>query len=299
MVAIDAILSVERGIYVLNTKRKNTNAYESIDQYSRTYAENSTPETENIDCSGLDSSEIIESLKLYDPESRLAILNMFRSGDLVNLLFLLNKQDLLMGLKFFTKDKLLKFAYNLPKETLLNVLNQIFSKDEILDYLPIKDLMHFLDTAKIPMDEMIKVFQTLPTHILAQIAEAATGVSQGNKSNKELLEELSKINQGFLMEGTQSLKYKEMLSIIKNLTTQNANHMQEFHQAALLTPLEKCDKTTIIESMGVLDPESLIKYLKQLPDNLIAQVITLLPPEQFAEILISKYPDILKTIFAA
>jgi len=48
-------------------------------------------------------NEVIQALKLYVPENRFTILKEFTHEELVNLLFLLKKNKLILGLKFSTR----------------------------------------------------------------------------------------------------------------------------------------------------------------------------------------------------
>ncbi|MFQ8626800.1 MAG: hypothetical protein ACLSA2_10300 [Candidatus Gastranaerophilaceae bacterium] len=48
--------------------------------------------------------------------------------------------------------------------------------------------------------------------------------------------------------------------------------------------------------MSVIEPEYIQEMIKELPNDLLSIVITQMDTEQFAEILMDRYPDILAEI---
>ncbi len=295
MITVDTDLVYSTKHYELNIKRKNLNAYSSIDEYSDEYA---LEQASGVSSDDIDLNEVIKALNLQDPKNRFAILSMLNHSDLVRLLYLLGKDKLLLGLKFFTKKKLLKFIYNLPKEQMLKILFQIFNKDYLVGYMPVKELMRFLTSKKIQFNDIIKVFQGLPTHILAQIYEGATGTPAGNKSQAELISEMRRIPQEKLVDGIQSLPYKEMLDFVRKLVKQDNNLFKEFSKEMLFKPLMSCPKSTLIEGMSALDPDTIISLLGTLPDNLLAQVVTLIDSNKLASVLENEYSGLLAKLAA-
>ena len=296
MITLDTDLIYFAQQYMLNTKRTNTKAYGNIDKFSEAHAAQTTPTSDKPNYNDLDYNEIIKALKLNLPFNRFMILKLMKHADLVDLLGLLDKDKLLIGLKFFDKKKLLKFINNLDKEQLLKILLQVYSKDELLSLFPMKELMKFFDSSKIKRNDLVKVMQTLPPNILAQIIESATGTPAGNKSQKELIETLNSLNKESLIEGMKFLPQKEMIGIVGKLVKQDNELLKEFSKEALFDPIVKMQKGSIIEGMGALDPDILIKLLDQLPNEMLAQVDTLLDPDKLSGELLEKHKDLLASL---
>ncbi|OGI18103.1 MAG: hypothetical protein A2287_10185 [Candidatus Melainabacteria bacterium RIFOXYA12_FULL_32_12] len=294
MITLDTSLIFNTMYYELNTKRTNTNAYESIDSYTEAHAAKGTPEfVKNKD---LDQDTIIKALKLHLPRNRLSILNLLNHSELVQLLYLLDKGKMVLGLKFFTKPKLLQYIYDLPKEEILKILFQVYSKDELLSFMPMKALMGFLGSTKIQHGDLMKVIKSMPKHLLAQILESITGKPVENMTIDEMIKKLGKCKQEALVEGLRSLPYKELLQVVSKLTEMNNDLFLEFSKNSLIDPISRLGKSSIVESMQVLNPELIVKLLDELPNNLLAVINTMIDQDKLTEVLQKYHSDLLASL---
>ena len=319
MITLDTNLTLYPGLYYYlpMIKSKNSKAYSAIDQYSDDQAAKGTrigqhgqiiqaaQDTQNANAANkvnnvpTDTASLIEMMKLELPANKAAILKLIPHSELLQFLFLIDKDQLLSGLKLFTKEKLLQFIGNLPKEQLLKMLSKMYiSNDKILENFSIKELNHFLSSKKIDKSNMIKIFQSLSTTELAQIAEAATGVSQGNKTQAQLFKVIGELSATQITDGIKGLEYKKMRGIVSEMLKQDSSLYTEFTQESLFKQTAEFGKTSLIEGMGVLDTDQLIKYLGKLPDNFLALVVTQIDTETLAQILISDYQNLLSQIAA-
>ena len=55
---------------------------------------------------------------------------------LEGLLPLMEKNDLVQGLNYFTQDKLLKLLEELPPEQLVKTVLELFSQEEVIQFMP-------------------------------------------------------------------------------------------------------------------------------------------------------------------
>lgn len=298
MITLDTSLIYQTKYYELNTKRTNTNAYESIDAYSEAHAAKSTPETQATKTSELDQDEIVKSLKLYLPHNRLAVLQMLNHSELVQLLDMLQKGQMTQGLKFFTKPKLLQYIYDLPKEQLLKILFKSYSKEDLLAYFPMKALTGILDNSKINNSDLMKLIKSMPRNLLAQLIESVTGQSAGNKSNAEMLTQISSFKQGALAEGLKSMSYNDLLAFVGKLTQNNEDLFMQFSKNTLMEPLTRLGKNSLAENMEVLDPSMITRLLDELPNNLLAVINTMIDPDKLIGSLLKYHSDLLASLAA-
>jgi len=314
MITLDTNLTLYSSLYYYLPMIKNSNskAYSAIDQYSDAQASKSTSETQNTQNTQqtdktdsttkansvpTDYSTLIEMLKLNLPENKFAVLKLMPHAELLHFLALLDKDNLLNGLKFFKKEKILQFIGNLPKKDLLKMLSKMYiSNDQLVENFSIKELNQFLSSKKLDKSNMLKIFQSLSATELAQMAEATTGVSQGNKSQAQLLKVLGDLNSTQITDGIKGLEYKKMRNITSELLKQDPSLYTEFTQQALFNQTVDFAKTSIIEGMDVLDSEQLIKYLDVLPNNMLALVATQLDTETLAQILVNDYQNLLSSM---
>lgn len=305
MITLDANLIFQSNFYELKTKRKNLKAHKNIDDYPESQVKNTSSSSSNSidtsnnntkkasDYTSVDIKSILEALKLYVPKNRFRILMSLPLTQLIRMLGLLDKDKLAVGLKFFSKEKLRKFIYELPKDKILKMLLKLYSKEEILQMFPIKELRHFLSTDKIKQRDLLCVFEIMPKNVLAQIYESITGIPSGSQSKDDLLNNLKKFDKNLLVEGVKSLPHKEMLKIIHLLTKQNEELFKEFSHEALYAPFETMTKPTIIDSAKALEPEDLIKMLSILPQEFMALTLAQIDPNELTYQLEKNNSDLL------
>lgn len=296
MISLDTSLLFSAQDYLLKVKRTNAKAYGSIDKFSEANATQKTPEYQPINYNDIDYEELIKALQFQLPENRLRALKMMKYDDLMKILFHLEKKNLLIGMKFFNKQKLVKFIQDMPKEDMLKMLFVLYNKEQLLAMMPIKELSRFLDSTKIDPNNLKKIVKNLPQHLMMQIYESATGKSVGNKSGKQLSASLTSMKHELLVDGIKSLPQKEMRVVISSLLEQDKKLYMEFSHQALFQPFEKMHKMSIIQSMQALEPDQIIKMLGELPKELLAQVDTLLDPTKFSQLMQSDFKDVLAQI---
>ena len=319
MITLDTNLTLYPGLYYYLPMVKNSNskAYSAIDQYSDAQAAKGTKigqhgqtiqsaeNTQDANAASkvknvpTDAATLIETLKLEMPESKLAILKLIPHSELLQFLSLLNKEQLLSGLKLFTKEKLLQFVGNLSKEQLLKMLTKMYiSTDQILEHFSIKELNHFLSSKKIDKSNMLKIFQSLSKTELAQLAESATGVPQGNKTQTQLFKVIGDLSTAQITDGIKGLEYKKMRGIVSEMLKEDSSLYMEFTQQSLFKQTINFPKSSLVEGMGTIDTDKLIKFLDKLPDNFLALVTTQMDTEILAQILVNDYQNLLSQISA-
>lgn len=119
--------------------------------------------------------KLIELFKLEDVGNKFAILHNMNEHDLDNLLPLLKQEDLVQGLNFFTKEKLLTMDEDLPKQQLVKLVGQLFPPDQIMQLLPEEQLNKMLQSTDMDKQQELKYLQSIKPEILAFMLESATG----------------------------------------------------------------------------------------------------------------------------
>lgn len=274
--------------YQIGTQRVNKSAYKGIEKFS----DDPIIEINNTD-------DLIKLLKLAKPKNRFAILLKLGISDLSSLMYLMDKNDLVKGLNFFTKERLMKYLFDLPTSELIDVLLKIMPQNKILKLIDDNAMVKFLQSDKVDKNELYKLIQSMPQHVLAQILEASTGKVAGNKQHSQLLDEIGALRKDKLVDGLGVLSRDDMLKLVGELTQKDKTLFQEFPTYSFVKPLESCTKPQIIEGMLALEPERIINMLGELPQKLMAQVVTLLDTEKLADQLLKYQQNLLTEIIAA
>ncbi len=298
MITIDTSLLFDAKNFIYNTRRKNQNAYSNIDKFSDEHAVNGTPKYLKP-ASVQELKEIITALKLDIPKNRFSILLLLPPGELFDMLSLIEPEKLLLGLKFFNKEKIINYLALLPKEDLIKMLLHKISKEKLLKLLPMKMHKKFLESKNLPKDELMKVIMTLPRNILVQLIEFITGESVNNDiPREELAKKFTQFDKTVIVEGLKSLPPNELTAFITKLILNNEELLKEYPKMAFMKELIKWQKSDIIESMIVLDPEKIINLLGELPADLLANVVTLMDQDELTARLLKYHANLLSSIAA-
>ena len=78
-----------------------------------------------------DPTQLIELFQLADPENKLIIMQSMNSEQLEKLLPMLETEDLLQGLQFFTQDNLMDLLKEIPMEELVKTVMQLFQNEKL------------------------------------------------------------------------------------------------------------------------------------------------------------------------
>ena len=246
-----------------------------------------------------DVSRLIEIFRLADPNNKLVILRAMSSQQMRELIPMLEVNDLVEGLNFFTQDALLEMIEELPMEELLKSVFQMFSQKEVIDFMPEEQLDKLLTDIHTDKELVLKSLHYIPDMYLQQILESVTG-EEAKGSTSDLILQIGQLgdlnykNALVNLEPTQ----KQHLSFI--ICNQDNKLFQTFDASAYTEIMDKKRyKEDIVKSMTVVKPEYLHKMMDKLPDDLLSIVLTQIDTQKFADMLINKHPELLAQFVAA
>ena len=182
MITLDTDLLYIASKFNISPKRISEYANKSIDEIMAAEAANGNPQAAKFDSQVLSNpQELIKLFKLSTPRNRYAILQNMSQHDLESLLPLLETKDLILGLNFFTKDKLLKLVGQIPKKELVKYVFQMFSPEQVMKMMPEEQMNKVLTSQDLDKGLVLKHLKSLSPEILSQMIEAATGQkAEGN-----------------------------------------------------------------------------------------------------------------------
>lgn len=311
-IAIDTNMYLLCSLFNINYK-KLSNDYSgmTVEQIMKAEAAQGNTAAANFDETILnDPVKLIQLFQLQDPGNKYAILNNMNEYDLEDLLPLLEQNDLITGLNFFNKDKLLNMAEHLPKEELLKFTFDMFSQEQIMQLLPENELNKILKSTDIDKDTEIKYLQTLKPQILAQMYEAATGQSapgtdnvgldgQANFDRAVLVKEIINLPDSKFQEAMLSIPPQNKREFVLKLTKENPKLYLAVDSYAYTDIIrDRKEKADIIRSANVIDTKHLCKMLDNLPKDLMSIVLTQIDTKKFADVLLKSFKNILSEIVA-
>jgi len=299
-------------LFNINSKKLSTEySGMTIEQIMQAEAAQGNASAANFDATILnDPVKLIELFQLKDPGNKYAILSNMNEHDLEELLPLLQKSDLVQGLNFFTKDKLLSMAEDLPKDQLGNLTGQMFSQEQIIQYLPEEQLDKMLTSTDMDKDQEKKYLQSVKPEVLASMMEATTGQQvagadevgidgQPKINGQQVFNQITTLPDDKFQEAMLSMPKQNKRDFVLKLAKNNPKLYSAVDSHAYINMInQRKDKQDIIKSAGVIDKDQLTKMVQKLPKDLLSVVLTQIDTKKFADTLIANFKNILSQIVA-
>ena len=240
-----------------------------------------------------DPSTLIELFQLADEKNKMVILKTMTSSQLEKLLPLLETDDLVQGLRFFTMDGLMTMLQKIPKEELVKTVFQLFSERQVIERMPEEQLDKVLTGIDMDKELLLKNLKSIPEMYLAQIVESVTG-QEAKGSCTELVNQISQLGDLAYKNAITNLQPTQKRQLTLAITSTDNKYYKNFDSDAYTHMIMRDrEKDDTVKAMGVIRPEYLEKMIAHLPPDLLATVITQIDTEKFAQALITQYPEVL------
>lgn len=245
-----------------------------------------------------DTSQLIELFQLADANNKLVIMQTMSSAQLEKLVPMLETDDLVQGLQYFTQDSLLDLLKEIPKEELVKTVFQMFSEQQIIEYMPEKQLDKLLTGTDMDKEMLLQNLKSIPEMYIQQILESVTGEeAQGNSA--DLVRQIGQLGDLEYRTAIMNLQPTQKQELTLSLTSREPKLYQKFDTDAYTHIIgREREKDELIKSMAVIKPEYLQRMINQLPKDLLSIVTTQIDTEKFADSLINKFPEVLAKFIA-
>jgi len=286
----------------------------SVEEIMKAEAEAGNSKAANFDSEVLSNPvKLVELFQLNNVGNKYALLSNMNEHDLQQLLPMLDQSDMIAGLQFFDKDKLLSLTESLPKEQLLKYVQDMFSPEQLMQYMPENQLDKMLSSTDMDKQSEMSALSSLNPAILSQMYEAATGQSmqtQQNSTNMDGSTNTAAINPDVFgqIQGLSDDKFQEAIlnmppaskkNFSLTMVQSNPNLLQSMDSNAYTNIVgQKKDKQDMLRSANTIDPAQLVKMLEKLPKDLTAVVLTQIDPMKLASVLQSSFKQILSQVVA-
>ena len=243
--------------------------------------------------------QLVKIFKLADPNNKLEILSEMTAQQLALFLPEMEETDLSEGLKYFTQDKLLSMLESIPPEQLVNTVFEMFSQEEIIQYLPEEQLDKFLSSTEMDKNKIMEHIKEIPPELIAQMLETMTGQPVEDMSMESMLETVGGFNPLEFKNALLSLQPVAKQQLTLGLAKEDTKLFQLFDPHAYTNMINTYkQQPELVKAMNVIEEDQKIKMLKELPNDLLSIVITQMDAQDFADILIKRCPELLAEIIA-
>lgn len=240
---------------------------------------------------------IIKLFDLADTNNKYMILREMSAQQLQVFLPEMDEEDLLQGLYYFSQDSLLRMLEEIPKEQLVLTAFELFSKEQIVQYMPEDQLDKFLLSSEIDKNKILKHIESIPPEYVAQVLEQVTGESAENLDSIDMAKKIGQLNPLEYQDVLKAFQPTQKQQLVLSLGKEHTEWFQLFDSRAYtnLIGREK-HQPEIVKGMSVIEPEYIEEMIKELPNDLLSIVITQIDTEKFAEILMEEFPEIIASI---
>ena len=301
-IKIDANLSVLQNKLSISSSRMALYAEKSIDEIieSEAKAGNNRAVQYARELYG-NASQLVKAFSLDNPSNKLVILQELNEKDIMEIMPNIDKEGLMLGLNFFTQDKMLKLVEEAPIEEVVNMALEVLPLGDILEMIPSKDLDKFVQNKDLDEALVFDFLDQLAPEVLAQMVETVTGVPLEEESLDP--KELTKMIQGFdkdtYLDSMVAMDADAKRQLIGLMAKKDPEILQLFEAKSYTNSLATLQKPDMMKGTIALTPETMVEMLGELPKELLSIVATQIDAKEFAEILVKKHQDILESVIAA
>lgn len=243
------------------------------------------------------TSLIMELFDLADTNNKYMILRELTAQQLQVFLPEMEESDMLQGLFYFSQDKLMNMLEELPSEQLVNTAFELFSKEEIVQLMPEEQLDKFLTSTDIDKNKILKHMQSIPEEYVAQVLEQITGEAAEGLDGIELSKKIGQLNPLEYQDALMAFQPTQKQQLVLSLGKEHQEWFQLFDAEAYTKIMNReKQQPEVVKAMSVIEPEYIQNMLTELPNDLLSLVITQMDTEQFAEILMDRFPEVIAEI---
>lgn len=244
-------------------------------------------------------SQLVELFQLADPENKLAIMSEMTGSQLEKLVPMLETNDLVIGLNYFTQDTLLDLVKDIPKEELVKMVFQLFSQQQVINFMPEEQMDKLLTGTDMNKQMLLNNLERLPEIYLQQVYESVSG-KEASGNAKEMVAQIGQLGDLDYKNAIKNLQPTQKKELTYMLANQETKLFEKFDTDAYTKIINReREKDEMVKGMSVIRPEFLQKMISELPQDLLAVVTTQIDTDKFADALINKFPELLAQIVAS
>ena len=239
-------------------------------------------------------AKLINIFNLTDVENKFVLLHNMNSETREKILPMLESDDLVMGLYFFTQDKLLDMLSEVDIEELVNVVMGAFPLDAIVSMFSEDDLAQFFQRDELQKFDVIEQLKSLPSEVMIKFVEGVTGQPAGETDPMQLIQSIENMPMDQYRDFMSAIDPDVQRQITFQLTKEKPEYLQLFPNQTYIDMLSTMMKQDMVKPMINLEKESLVNMITELPDDLMSIVAAQVDTKKFAEFILDGHTDLLE-----
>ncbi len=296
-VALDSNVIYLQNRLNINTSRMNNYADKSVDDIIAEEAKqgNQSAVEYKRELFG-NADELISGFKLDDPNNKYNVIVAMNDEQQQKLLPMLESEDMVLGLNFFTEEKLLKLFNQVPPEDAVNVALGTFSLEQIVTMMPMEQLEKFFYNDDVEKEQVIKQLEKMPPEVLIQMIESITGEPADENDSMALIQSIASLPDDKYKETMANIDPNVQMQLVYQMAHDDKRILEVFDNSAYVGMLQRLQKPDIVKSMIGLSDESLRNMMTELPPDLFAIVATQVDTKELAKFLMEDCQNVLEKL---
>jgi len=221
-----------------------------------------------------DPEKLLKIYSLANIDNRYKVIKAMDSSKREDLLPYLKPDELVMGLFFFKKEKILDMLLDVKPEELVNVMLDIFGLSELLELIPPKALQKFFESSDIKKEVIAEQLKNLSSGDLSTLIESITGQPMSKVKDPDgVIKDLSSLKDDDFKNIMSQMDPELQRHIIYLIAKKDDKYLQIFENKTYVDILnDNKMKEEIIPAMENLEPDTLVDMIAQLPEDLMSIV---------------------------
>ena len=229
--------------------------------------------------------KLIKLFKLTDVENKFRILRHMPDFVRMRVLPMLDQEDLVMGLYFFTQDKLLEMMLNIDIQEVVNVVKEAFPIEQIIMMYTEDDLAAFFGNKDLDKELVVEQMKLLPPDVMQKFIEGVTGQPPENTNAEELINSIGSLPEDKFHKFMAGIDPDVQRQLTFQIFKEEPDYMTLFSNQTYTNMLSTMMKPDMVKPMIMLDKDTLVNIVSKLPDELMAIVASQVDTYKFAKFL--------------
>lgn len=229
--------------------------------------------------------KLIKLFELTNVENKFVIINRMDHRTRLKILPKLVQEDLVLGLQFFTQDKLLSMLMEVDIEELVRVIKEAFPLEQIIMMFSEDDLAGFFMNDDLEKYDVIEQLKSLPPEVMQNFIEGITGMPYEQTNPAEIIKSIENLPTDKYKKFMASIDPDVQRQLTFQLTKQNPDYLTLFENETYIKMLNTMMKPEMIKPMIMLNKESLVNMIGELPEDLMSIVAAQVDSKDLAKLL--------------
>ncbi|MBQ4114008.1 hypothetical protein IJD34_01250 [bacterium] len=237
---------------------------------------------------------LIKVFELADIGNKFKIINKMNDRERALLLPKLSQQDLVMGLHFFTQEKLLAMLMYVDIYELVNVVKEAFPLEAIVMMFTEDELSEFFLKKELERHDVMEQLRMLPPDVMQKFIEGVTGMPSNETSQEDLFRQIDSLTDEQYRKFMSAIDPEVQRQLTFQVTEYNPEYLTLFENESYVRMLSTKMKPDMIKPMIMLNQETLIKMMLELPDSLMSIVTSQIDERKLAIFLQDGHMDLIE-----